>query len=151
MSTESPFRLPHELRFCLAGKGDGMYWNPMAENIYSFHYRFDRLYLGESRLLPEDLFDFKLGHLREELEEYEEKHRAGDIEGSFDALIDLVYVAMGAALDHGFPWAEGWRRVHRANMQKERCLREGDSTRGSTYDIIKPEGWQPASLEDLCH
>lgn len=38
-------------------------------------------------------------------------------------------------------WDELWEDVQRANMSKERALRAGDSKRGSTWDVIKPQGW----------
>jgi predicted HAD superfamily Cof-like phosphohydrolase len=62
-----------------------------------------------------------------------------------DALIDLVYVAMGTAHVMGYPWEELWDDVQRANMSKKRAAKDGsDSSSGREpeYDVIKPEGWR---------
>lgn len=68
----------------------------------------------------------------------------------FDALLDLVYVAMGTAHMLGYPWEAGWNRVQNANMQKVRARKDGsDSKRGSSFDVVKPEGWRPPDIEGL--
>jgi predicted HAD superfamily Cof-like phosphohydrolase len=73
----------------------------------------------------------------------------GNLEEYFDGLIDLVYVALGAAYLSGLPFDEGFKRVHEANMKKVRALRQEDSKRGSTYDIVKPAGFVAPTLTDL--
>ncbi len=67
----------------------------------------------------------------------------------FDALIDLVYVALGTAYLHGFPFDLGWRRVHEANMKKVRATNAAQSARNSTHDVVKPPGWTAPTLDDL--
>lgn len=104
--------------------------------------------VGDHRLLY-DFQRLKITHMKEELAEYQEAVEAGNMEQAFDALIDLVYVALGAAYAHRFPFNEGFKRVHDVNMTKQRALKPEDSKRGSKYDIVKPEGFQPASLTDL--
>lgn len=68
---------------------------------------------------------------------------------AFDALIDLVYVALGTAHFMGYPWQMGWRLVQRANMAKERATNAADSKRGTTLDVIKPSGWTPPNIARL--
>lgn len=121
----------------------------LFQDIIDFHEKFGLEYNGGPRILPDDLAQYRMGFLGEELREYMDGWAIGDQEEMFDGLIDLVYVALGTAYLHGFDFNEGWNRVHEANMQKIRALKEEDSTRGSTYDVVKPEGWQPASLKDL--
>lgn len=68
----------------------------------------------------------------------------------FDALIDLVYVAMGTAHLFGYPWRDGWALVQLHNMRKHRAAKDGsDSKRGTQYDVVKPEGWVPPDITDL--
>lgn len=68
----------------------------------------------------------------------------------FDALLDLVYVAMGTAHLLGYPWQLGWDRVQNANMKKVRAQKDGsDSKRGSSFDVVKPPGWTPPDIEGL--
>jgi predicted HAD superfamily Cof-like phosphohydrolase len=90
--------------------------------------------------------EFRVKFLREELAEYERALADGDLVKQFDALIDLVYVAYGTALWHGFPLDLGFRLVHAANMTKERAESAADSEartgRGHTHDIVKPADWE---------
>jgi predicted HAD superfamily Cof-like phosphohydrolase len=78
-----------------------------------------------------------------------EAHDGFDGAQAFDGLIDLVYVALGTAYLHGFPFDEGWKRVQAANMAKVRATSEEQSKRGSKLDVVKPPGWKAPSLEDL--
>jgi predicted HAD superfamily Cof-like phosphohydrolase len=73
------------------------------------------------------------------------------LESQLDALVDEVYVVLGTAyLQFGARiFNEAWRRVHHANMQKERAQKSGDSKRDSTFDVIKPMGWTPPNHIDL--
>lgn len=118
--------------------------------VQGFNEKFGLAYAGQPRMLPPALRRLKEVHLHEELVEYKKALEKGNLEGCLDALIDLVYVALGAAYLHGFDFNEGFRRVHAANMRKERARIKEDSKRNSEYDIIKPAGWEPANLEDLC-
>lgn len=63
-----------------------------------------------------------------------------------DALIDLVYVAMGTAVQMGLPWQELWQDVHSANMEKVRGVKP---ERGHKVDCIKPPGWNPPQTEQI--
>ncbi len=71
------------------------------------------------------------------------------MEKALDGLVDLVYVALGTAWLMGLDFPEAWRRVHAANMQKVRAQRKEESARGTTFDVVKPAGWQPPNLSDL--
>lgn len=88
-------------------------------------------------------------HMQEELDEIKKALAEGNLEEYFDGLIDLVYVALGAAYLGGLPFNEGFKRVHEANMTKVRALLAQDSKRGSTYDIVKPAGFVAPTLTDL--
>ena len=69
---------------------------------------------------------------------------------AFDALMDLTYIAMGTAHLEGYPWQKGWDLVQKANMSKVRAQPDGsDSLRGSSFDVVKPEGWRPPNVEAL--
>lgn len=147
------------------------------EDVRAFHEKFGVTPTTElDHQLPQPMQVFKIKHLIEELiGEYcravgygvyilqEEDHQcppvmqivrmerlpAWNAAEVFDCLIDLVYVALGTAYVHRFPFTEGWKRVHAANMAKERATSTEQSKRGSQLDVIKPPGWIPPFLKDL--
>lgn len=118
----------------------------LFQDIKDFHNKYGLSYGGPPRELPPDLADFREGFLEEEVDEY---LAADTLALKLDALVDLVYVALGTALLHGFDFNEAWRRVHAANMLKVRAPSAADSKRGSAHDVVKPAGWQPPDLSDL--
>lgn len=80
--------------------------------------------------------------MREELQEFVDATERGDMHEAADALVDMVYVALGTAAMMGLPWQQLWDEVQRANLAKERVTDAGQSKRGSTLDLFKPPGWQ---------
>lgn len=63
-----------------------------------------------------------------------------------DALVDLVYFALGTAVMLGLPWQQLWDDVHRANMSKVRGIKP---TRGHAADVVKPDGWVGPRTEEI--
>lgn len=127
-----------------------------VRDIERFHKKFALEYEGPPRFLPEDLLDFRWGFMDEELGEYLDHNLltstgnpTDKLANALDALVDLVYVALGTSYLHGFNFREAWRRVQEANMKKVRAERAEDSKRGSTFDVIKPADWQPPDHRDL--
>ncbi|OXE37528.1 MAG: hypothetical protein CGW95_01030 [Phenylobacterium zucineum] len=132
-------------------------------DIEEFHSKFGLFYDGKPRMLPTELADFRQKFLQEEKNEYvlhteactiavherDEAEVTHQLAQMLDGLVDLVYVAVGTAHLHGFDFREAWRRVHAANMAKVRAQRAEDSKRGTTYDVVKPDGWLPPRHEDL--
>lgn len=144
----------------------------MFQDIKDFHVKFDLEYKGPPRHLPEDLNGFRTKFVAEELAEYVSSDKLDqriicdaiedilqsvgqyggvpDLEKKLDALVDIVYVALGTAYLHGFDFEEAWRRVHAANMKKIRAAQDGsNSLRKSSNDVVKPPGWSAADLSDL--
>lgn len=124
------------------------------DDVGDFHEKFNLdnvTYHGASpRDLDPDVLAFRIEFLREELKEFEDACAAGSEAGKFDALLDLVYVALGTAQLLGYPWQRGWVAVQHANMRKVRAASDGsDSKRGSAYDVVKPPGWEPPDLESI--
>ena len=79
----------------------------------------------------------RLDFLREELDELSDGVETQNMEMIADALIDLVYVAKGTAIQLGLPWKELWDDVQRANMAKI----PGRTHRNHNEDVTKPVGW----------
>jgi predicted HAD superfamily Cof-like phosphohydrolase len=141
----------------------------MMLDIQDFHQKFGLEYTGKPRILDPELFDFRSKFINEEFEEWKEEqegliealtaddgapdHRrvAHGLHQQLDALVDLTYVVLGAAYLQFGPevFHQAWKRVQSANMKKVRAEKAGDSKRGSTFDVIKPQGWTPPDHHDL--
>lgn len=121
----------------------------LFDDVAEFHQKFSLEPTDQPDFPYEEIWKLKNIHMQEELNEIRASAINGNLEEYFDGLIDLVYVALGAAYLAGLPFNEGFRRVHEANMKKVRALSAMDSKRGSTYDIVKPPGWTPPTLSDL--
>lgn len=79
--------------------------------------------------------------LQEELKEFNDAADAGDVLEAADALIDLVYFALGRLVEMGVPATAVMDEVQRANMDKERGeLSKRPGSMG--HDAVKPSGWQ---------
>ena len=118
-------------------------------DIEKFHEKFELSKLAKPGFLSQELMRFRIKFLQEELDEFCDAYVNQDLEKAFDALIDLTYVALGTAFLMGLPFNDGWKHVHNCNMQKVRAKLESDSKRKSTFDVVKPEGWQPPVLNHL--
>lgn len=121
----------------------------LEKAVADFHRRFGLEYAGPSRALPSEYSDFRVARMQEELDEYKEAVEEENLEKQFDALIDLVYIAIGNAHLHGFPFNEGFALVHETNMAKQRAKSSTESRYGTTYDIIKPPGWVAPDLKPI--
>lgn len=128
-------------------------FDPLID-ITNFHAKFGFPPNPRHHTVPTMLTKFRANFMHEEAREYLEACNANNNADILDALVDQVYITLGTAYLHGFSrygiFEEAWRRVHRANMQKQRSLNPyHDSERGSGWDIVKPLDWTPPSLDDL--
>ena len=121
----------------------------MFQMVADFHKKFGLEPTNQPDFPFEEIWILKNNHMQEELNEIRAAAINGNLEEYFDGLIDIVYVALGAAYLAGLPFEQGFLRVHQANMTKIRALRQEDSKRGSTYDIVKPPGFVAPTLTDL--
>ena len=84
--------------------------------------------------------------IREEWEELEVAWKVyEDPVESLDAICDLVYVLVGAAVEFGWSFDEALSRVHESNMSKL----TGRIKERNDGKILKGEHFVPPSLEDL--
>ena len=115
----------------------------MINDIKDFHEKFGLTYEGKPTELDNAVAMFRIKFMEEELKEYISATLANDLEGQLDALVDLVYVALGTAYLQGLPFQAAWDEVHRANMRKVKAGPNGEgSKRGSPHDVVKPAGWE---------
>lgn len=113
----------------------------MYGDICAFHEKYELEATRVPAFPAQALLEFRQKFLAEELEEFNDACTNGDLVKAFDALIDLVYVALGTAYLMNLPFDEGWKAVHQANMRKVRVERASESKRGSAFDVVKPDGW----------
>jgi len=95
-----------------------------------------------------EIMQYRENFLREEVTEFSEAWVADkSYEDTVDALVDLVYVALGTMHFMGAPFNEHWREVQRANMDKVK----GDMGKartaalpgiGEAFEVAKPPGWK---------
>lgn len=112
------------------------------DDMHDFHTKVLKQEFGPPRLLSEDMTMERLRFMTEELEEYYEAARKGDLVEAVDGLLDLIYVAAGTLWFMGIPSQKCWDAVQTANMAKVL----GTTHRGNRLDAAKPAGWQPPQL-----
>ena len=94
--------------------------------------------------------DFRALHIREELQELEEAATdavddAEELAEQADALLDIIYIALGGLVEMGIVPGTVFNEVHNANMKKRRGeLSKRPGSQG--FDAIKPEGWTPPDI-----
>lgn len=82
--------------------------------------------------------------VNEEMQELHDAMSEGDKVKILDALVDIVYFAVGTAVQLDMEFMPAFVRVHNANMQKVRAY-----TERSAVDLVKPPGWKAPDLSDL--
>ena len=107
-------------------------------------------YFGiDSNTLPEftiEEMDFRIAAMQEELNEYELAENKAE---QLDALVDFLVFTLGTAERMGFldVFEEAYDRVIASNMTK---TIGPNQKRGSfALDLVKPENFEPANLDDL--
>lgn len=116
------------------------------QDVKDFHDKFNIPIPHSPKMLQSDVFEYRRKFLQEELDEYAYAYKNGDYLEMVDALLDLIYVAIGTLLLMGLKPVvirETWAEVQRANITKERVKTAEHSKRGHTLDVVKPEGWTP--------
>jgi len=113
----------------------------LHRDVFEFHKKFEIPIEKYPAFPVKELLDFRMKFLREEVDEFGEAVRNDDIVKAFDALIDVVYVAIGTAVIMNLPFEKGWDIVHSANMTKIRAKNASQSKRGTAFDVVKPSNW----------
>ena len=119
--------------------------NPIVKSLLEFNEAFEIPYLTEPGLSSDELIELRIKLLSEEVEEYAEAARTGDLVEVLDALADIAYILAGTIINHGMQeiYDEAFNEVHRSNMAK---LVDGRVIRREDGKVMKPEGWQPPQL-----
>lgn len=96
-------------------------------------------------------FNYRLAFLFEEIRELIEGNVKQDLAKVADALVDIVWVALGTAHYAGIPFDALWEEVKRANMEK-RPWKEGDPIKPRNalgLEVVKPDGWRPPDIDGV--
>jgi predicted HAD superfamily Cof-like phosphohydrolase len=121
----------------------------LLKDIDAFHkkYKFEK---NEKVGIPDDneLVNFRTSFLMEELAEYTQAITKKDAAGALDALVDIVYIALGTAWLFNLPFEKAWQEVQKANMNKIRT-KSKSKKRGTSFDVVKPKGWRPPDIEQI--
>jgi len=111
--------------------------NPdMIQDLNNFHTKFE--FNKES--MTKDKLAFRCDLLMEEVNEMHDAIATKNPEELTDALIDIIYIALGTLDLARVDTAKAWSDVQRANMSKVRGVKPGREQSGG-FDVIKPFGW----------
>ena len=113
----------------------------MFNDVAAFHEKFQLPRRVAGLPISDELKLFRLSFLLEELQELSAAFNKEDLPEVLDALVDLVYVALGTAWLFNLPFEAAWGEVHKANMRKVPVTSASFSKRGSILDIGKPKDW----------
>ena len=132
-----------ELRNYMTNKTD------ILKDIDNFHkkYGFEK---NEKVDIPDnnELINFRTAFLMEELAEYTNAITKKDAAGALDALVDIVYIALGTAWLFNLPFEKAWNEVQKANMSKIRA-KDKTGKRGTKFDVVKPKDWKAPNIEKI--
>ena len=119
--------------------------NPIVASVLEFNEAFGIPKLETPGLGPDELIELRIKLLTEEVQEYAEAARSGDLVEVLDALADIGYILAGTIINHGMQdiYDDAFNEVHRSNMAK---LVDGKVIRRDDGKVLKPEGWQPPQL-----
>lgn len=112
----------------------------LVRDVGRFHVATDTPIQSTPAIPSEDRKRLRIDLVTEEVvKELLPAMEADDIEKIADAMIDSIYVIVGAALEYGIPLDLIWPIVQSANMAKV------TSTVAKRADgkVLKPEGWVP--------
>ncbi len=116
--------------------------NDSWEKVKEFHICFDHPTKESPGLLTSERVKKRLIWLREELDEFES---AADLAEQVDAMIDLIYFALGSLVEMGVRPEVIFNIVHAANMKK--LSPDGKPRYNSDGKTIKPSNWEDPHSE----
>ena len=129
-----------------SGLFEDMDKDTLIKDIDQFHkkFKFEKVGIPENN----ELVNFRTSFLIEELAEYTQAITKGDSAAALDALVDIVYIALGTAWLFNLPFEKAWEEVQKANMKKIRA-KSKSKKRGTSFDVVKPKGWQAPDIEQI--
>lgn len=122
--------------------------NPIIASLLEFNNAFEIPKLETPEIGSKELIELRIKLLQEEVAEYAEAARGGDLVEVLDALADIAYILAGTVINHGMQhvFDDAFAEVHRSNMAK---LVDGKVLRREDGKVMKPENWQPPNLSQF--
>tara|TARA_B100000123_G_C25621828_1_gene380510 strand:+ start:335 stop:763 length:429 start_codon:yes stop_codon:yes gene_type:complete len=122
--------------------------NPIIASLLEFNNAFEIPKIENPGIGSEELIELRIKLLQEEVAEYAEAAREGDLVEVLDALADIAYILAGTVINHGMQhvFDDAFAEVHRSNMAK---LVDGKVLRREDGKVMKPENWQPPNLSQF--
>lgn len=112
----------------------------LLDDVRAFHVATDTPALDVPALPSTERRNLRASLIAEEAHETMNAMAAGDIVEIADGLADLIYVAVGTALEYGIPLDRVWAEVQRSNMAKV-DPDTGKVVKRDDGKVLKPAGW----------
>ena len=111
--------------------------NKQYNDVKEFHKAFNHPYSEDIKLLPRDRVLKRQEWMIEEIDEFKDSFTTSD---QLDAMIDLIYFALGTLVEMGVKDVDKYFDiVHNCNMVK--LFEDGKPRYNKDNKVIKPKGW----------
>jgi predicted HAD superfamily Cof-like phosphohydrolase len=108
--------------------------------VKDFHKAFGHPVSEKPTLISEERAKVRYSWMLEEINEFLEATKNGDIYEMTDAMIDEIYFALGTLVEMGIPPAQIFETVQNANMSK--LWPDGKPHYKSDGKVVKPSNWK---------
>lgn len=110
--------------------------NDAWQNVYEFHVKFKHPHRNIPKKLEPERANARYNWMLEEINEFIE---ADSLPDQVDAMIDLIYFALGTLVEVGVKPDRLFDIVHSANIKK--AFEDGEVKFNTEGKTIKPPGW----------
>ena len=114
--------------------------NKEYNDVKNFHKAFNHPIADKPTLMDEDRANARFAWMQEEIFEFLKATENQDIYEQADAMIDLIYFALGTLVELGIPPEEIFEIVQNANMSK--LWEDGKPRYNEIGKVKKPPTWQ---------
>jgi predicted HAD superfamily Cof-like phosphohydrolase len=121
----------------------------LVDDVTAFHQACGAPIVTKPKVPSEDRVNLRIELIDEEINrELIPAMREGNLALIADAMIDSIYVIVGAGIEFGIPMEQVWNAVQDANMAK-RHPETGMVITRVDGKILKPAGWKPPDVEAI--
>jgi predicted HAD superfamily Cof-like phosphohydrolase len=126
----------------------------MFEDVKKFHEAMGLPVGSYPQMLSEEQKVFRTKLIEDEFQEFKDALATNDTVEMYDAMIDMLYVIVGAAVTAGMHVKPGWDAVHENNMTKLGPDGKAIRSRGEDIDgqplgkVMKPASFVPLDLTE---